>query len=252
MNISLVQMELVDGAKEKNIEKALSCIALCRNADIVVLPELWSTGLALQKASELAEPVPGATTEILTEYCADNTMYIIGSILESCNNTYYNTLHVVGPHGLLGVYQKIHLFSLMEEDQFLTPGTEYNIFSTDVGTLAGIICYDIRFPELTRALTVKGAEILCVPAEFPCPRNKHWDILLQARAIENQIFVVACNRTGITSQYHFFGGSMVVDPWGDIVVKAGDKEGIYTCVIDTSQISECRQRLPVLKDIQLL
>lgn len=245
-------MELDEGDKEKNTEKALSFISQCTHADVVLLPELWSTGLTFEKAPQLAEPMPGPTTKILCEFAMKHSMYIIGSILELRNTSYYNTLHIVDPTGSINVYRKIHLFSLMKEDQFLTSGTECNIFSTDLGTIAGIICYDIRFPELVRSLTLKGAEILFVPAEFPHPRKQHWDILLQARAIENQIFVIACNRTGTSKKYHFFGGSTIIDPWGEIMVQAADQEGIYTCEIDTHRILECRKRLPVLKDIRLL
>lgn len=252
MNISVIQMEIEDGAKPKNVENALSFVDKCADADIVVLPELWSTGLALENAQELAEPIPGESTSLLKEYAAAHTQYILGSILENDNNTFYNTLHVVGPQGLVGTYRKIHLFSLMGEDHFLKPGTTYQLFPTELCTLAGVICYDIRFPELPRALAVKGAEVLVVPAEFPCPRKNHWDTLLKARAIENQFFVVACNRVGTSEQYQFFGSSAVIDPWGDVVVEAGDSEGIFSCTIDLKRISECRKNLPTFNDIQLV
>lgn len=251
MDISVIQMEIEDGAKPKNVENALSLIDTCADADIVVLPELWSTGLALENAAELAEPIPGETISLLKECAAAYTQYILGTILENDNNTFYNTLHVVGPHGIVGIYRKIHLFSLMEEDHFLKAGTVYQPFQTELCTLAGVICYDIRFPELSRVLAVKGAEVLIVPAEFPCPRKNHWDTLLKARAIENQFFVIGCNRVGTNKYYQFFGGSTIIDPWGDVVVKAKDAEGVFSCSIDLKRISECRKNLPAFSDIRL-
>ncbi len=245
-------MEIEDGVKSKNIEKALSFIKKCENADFVVLPELWSTGIALQCAEELAEPLTGETISLLEDYAQQYHLYIVGTILENDREKVYNTLHLVGPEGLVGAYRKIHLFSLMREDQFLEPGTEHVIFPTKFCDIAGIICYDIRFPELARALALEGAKILFVPAEFPHPRKNHWEILLKARAIENQLFVVACNRTGKSEKYHFFGNSAVIDPWGEVLVKAADQEGSISCNVDLKRISECRKMLPAFDDVRLL
>jgi predicted amidohydrolase len=244
-------MELEDGNKKANVDRALSFIEECKTADVVVLPELWSTGLALHNAGELAEPLTGTTIALLEDYAAHYNMYITGSILER-DNRFYNTFHVVAPEGLLGSYRKIHLFSLIEEPTYLEPGKQYSPFSTEVCTISGIICYDVRFPELSRALAMQGTEVLFVPAEFPHPRKTHWDILLRARAIENQFFVVGCNRAGKSEEYHFFGASAVIDPWGEILQKAGSCECILTCTIDIERIQECRNNLPALKDINLL
>lgn len=251
MRISVIQMKIEDGNKPKNTERALSFIKKCSDSDFVVLPELWSTGLASYNAEELAEPLTGETITLLEACAARCHLYIVGSILEN-DGRIYNTLHVVGPEGLLGSYRKIHLFSLMKEDQFLEPGTDYSTFSTDFCTISGIICYDIRFPELSRALALQGTEILFVPAEFPYPRKNHWQILLRARAIENQFFVAACNRSGQSEDYHFFGASAVIDPWGEVMIEAGTQECILTCDINLERISECRKNLPVFDDIKLV
>jgi omega-amidase len=252
MKVSIIQMEIEEGNKSKNIEKACSLLERCEPSDFVVLPELWSTGLALQNAKELAESLRGETISRLEEYAAQYNQYIIGSILERDNNIFYNTLHVVGPEGLSGSYRKIHLFSLMKEDYFLNPGATFQVISTRFCTIAGIVCYDIRFPELPRALALEGAQILFVPAEFPHPRKNHWKTLLRARAIENQFFVVACNRTGQSETYQFFGASTVIDPWGEILVEAADEENILSCDINLEKISECRRNLPAFHDIQLI
>ena len=252
MKISIIQMDIVEGSKEENIDKALSFIKKCKNSDFVVLPELWSTGLTFNHVPELAESINGETISLLGKVAAQEKTIIIGSILERENSSYYNTLHIMGPGGLLGIYRKIHLFSLMRENQVLEPGTHYSTFPVKSCIISGIICYDIRFPELSRALALKGTQILFVPAEFPHPRKNHWQVLLRARAIENQFFVVACNRTGQSEKYHFFGASTVIDPWGDVLVEAADQEGIITYRINMERISECRRELPALDDIRLI
>ncbi|MBU7042832.1 MAG: carbon-nitrogen family hydrolase [Theionarchaea archaeon] len=252
MRISVIQMEIEDGNKKENIQKALSFIETCKSDDFVVLPELWSTGMALKDASTLAEPLTGYTISLLEECATKCGMYIIGSILEKDSSHIYNTLHVVGPEGLLGTYRKIHLFSLMKEDQYIHPGTQYSIFPTPAITVSGIICYDIRFPELSRALAIQGTQMLFVPAEFPRPREAHWKILLRARAIENQFFVIACNRTGKSKKYDFFGNSAIIDPWGTVLMEATDRECVLRCECTLESITTARETLPALKDIRLL
>lgn len=252
MRISVIQMEIEDGNKPKNRDKAFSFIKKCADSDFVVLPELWSTGMALKDAAELAELLTGETISLLRGHAATHDIYIVGSILETDTNRFYNTLHVVGPHGLIGAYRKIHLFSLMGEPQILEAGKDYSTFSTQLCTIAGIICYDIRFPELSRALALQGAQILFVPAGFPYPRKSHWQTLLRARAIENQFFVVACNRAGKSELYHFCGASAVIDPWGEVLQEAEDSEGVISCDINLERISECRKNLPAFDDIKLV
>jgi predicted amidohydrolase len=111
-----------------------------------------------------------------------------------------------------------------------------------------MICYDIRFPELARRLALGGAKLLLVPAEWPNPRLHHWRTLLTARAIENQMYVVACNRTGVSGSTSFFGHSMVIDPWGEIVAEADEQETILQATIDLALVDEVRTRIPVFED----
>jgi predicted amidohydrolase len=140
----------------------------------------------------------------------------------------------------------------MKEDHYLQPGTRYSIFPTPLGAISGIICYDIRFPELSRALAIQGTQILFIPAEFPRPRENHWKILLRARAIENQFFVIACNRTGKSEHYDFFGNSTFIDPWGNVLMEATDQECALSCEISLESIDKARETLPALRDIRLL
>jgi predicted amidohydrolase len=136
----------------------------------------------------------------------------------------------------------------MEEEKFLTSGDQ--IGSLDIeGIPAGVmICYDIRFPELARTLALAGAQILFVPAEWPHPRLHHWRTLLMARAIENQMFVVACNRVGISGKTEFFGHSMIIDPWGEIIAEGGEQEEIISASLQMSDVKQVRNKIPVFDD----
>jgi omega-amidase len=111
-----------------------------------------------------------------------------------------------------------------------------------------MICYDIRFPELARTLALDGAKILFVPAEWPHPRLHHWRTLLMARAIENQMFVVSCNRVGTSGSTHFFGHSLIIDPWGEIIAEGAEHEEIITAALDLTEVDKVRGRIPVFED----
>ncbi|WP_324253969.1 nitrilase-related carbon-nitrogen hydrolase [Paenibacillus sp. 1001270B_150601_E10] len=141
----------------------------------------------------------------------------------------------------------------MDEHLHLTEGESVNRFELDGIPCGSIICYDLRFPELTRTLALSGAQVLFVPAQWPNPRLYHWKTLLAARAIENQMAVVACNRMGSSIGDHgevtsFFGHSMIIDPWGEVTASAADEEIILTGKINLEQIPDVRSRIPVFKD----
>ncbi|MCA9926139.1 MAG: carbon-nitrogen family hydrolase, partial [Anaerolineales bacterium] len=148
----------------------------------------------------------------------------------------------------LGSYSKIHLFRLMDEDQFLAPGSGSTLVETPWGKVGLAICYDLRFPELFRLYALAGAKMVIIPAEWPYPRLMHWQTLLRARAIENQMFIVACNRVGRSKETDFFGHSCVIDPWGEVLVEGGEESGVETAVIDTDLVDEVRARIPVFAD----
>ena len=216
----------------------------------IVLPELWTVGYRLDKAVELADEEGRQTAEFLARLARRyNVWFVGGSTLASIPGGYANRGQVVSPDGkLVKNYDKAHLIRLMQEDKYFIAGREPSLFDL-AGVKAGnVICYDIRFCEWVRVYALAGAEVLFVAAQWPLSRALHWNVLLRARAIENQMFVVACNRTGTSGKTAFGGESTVIDPYGEILFKAGDGEEAAFTVIDTSLVSEFRSFLTVFDD----
>ena len=253
-----IQIEMRAGAPEQNIERALRLVkkALRSGTKLVVLPELFITGFDYQCIRELPQR---RTDECLRELRAlardGDAVIVAGSVTmkeggKASIGKIFNTCHVIGSGGRTkAVYSKMHMFSLMDEDTHLSPGTSPAIANTEFGKIAPCICFDIRFPEVARHATMLGAQILVVPAEFPHPRLDYWRTLLKARAIENQFFVIAANRIGRDHTGHFFGHSMILNPTGEILAEAGEDETILTARIDLSEIDTARKAVPCLDRI---
>ncbi|WP_411342856.1 carbon-nitrogen family hydrolase [Paenibacillus sp. WLX1005] len=253
-HISLIQMDIALADPQENIRRAGEWIKRAMNAeqrpDVIVLPEMWNTGYALDRLDGIAEPEHGPINRWLSETAREHNIVLVGgSISEQRDSGFYNTLYVHGADGQQQAkYDKIHLFKLMDEEKFMQPGEETALFPLGDVTAAASICYDIRFPELARTLALAGAKVWFVPAEWPNPRLHHWRTLLTARAIENQMYVIACNRVGSDAKSTFFGHSMVIDPWGEVIAESGEEEGILTATIDLDLSDEVRGRIPVFAD----
>ncbi|MDO3678100.1 carbon-nitrogen family hydrolase [Paenibacillus ehimensis] len=253
-NLALLQMDIAIGEPERNFAKLESlldeAVAHDTKPDVIVFPEMWNTGYALDRIQELADHYGERTEALLSAFSRKHGVNIIGgSIAEKRDNGVYNTIFAYDRHGnRAGDYSKIHLFRLMDEEKFLQSGDRAGELQLD-GIPAGMmICYDIRFPELARKLALGGAQILFVPAEWPNPRLHHWRTLLMARAIENQMFVVSCNRVGVSGTTEFFGHSMVIDPWGEVLAEGGEAETIVRAAVDLSQVPAVRSKIPVFED----
>ncbi|MGZ4134370.1 MAG: carbon-nitrogen family hydrolase, partial [Tumebacillaceae bacterium] len=178
-----------------------------------------------------------------------NVNILAGSVSDLRDGDVYNTTYLFNRQGeVVGDYSKIHLFRLMDEEKYLQAGDQVGLFTLDDVTLGSMICYDIRFPELARTLSLGGAQILFLPAEWPHPRLNHWRHLQMARAIENQMFVVSTNRVGKAGDTEFFGHSMVIDPWGEILLETDDQEGIHHVTVDLAVVPEIRSRIPIFED----
>ncbi|WP_313639937.1 carbon-nitrogen family hydrolase, partial [Paenibacillus sp.] len=174
---------------------------------------------------------------------------IAGSVASKRASGVTNSMFVFNRSGdLVGAYNKLHLFQLMNEHLYLQPGEDKGLFTLEGTLCAGLICYDIRFPEWVRAHTAQGAEILFISAEWPLSRLSHWRALLISRAIENQCYVVACNRAGSDPANIFAGHSMIIDPWGDILCEASEAEEILTGDIDLHKVREIRAQIPIFAD----
>jgi predicted amidohydrolase len=249
MNKSLfagfLQFDVKSGNIESNlcrVEEGLAEIAASNDQispGIIVLPELWATGFAYERLPELAGETP-AILEKLLELSAEYKVNIAGSLPEFSEDSYYNTLFISGPAGIAGSYRKQRLFNPMQEDDFFTPGSEPLPIHTELGPIGALVCYDLRFPELLREQTGLGADLLVIPAQWPATRLGHWRILLQARAIENQMFVVAANRCGTTADTAFGGHSMIVAPDGSILLEAGEDKECKGIMLDFEMVSAAR------------
>ena len=256
LTISLAQMDCRLGEPAANFEVAAAQVveAARRGSDLVLLPELWSTAYALDRAAELAAPLArgpedGGWFGRFATLAQEHRIWLAGSLLEARAGGFYNCLAVYGPDGRLrGAYRKIHLFRLMAEEQYLAPGEAVATVDLPWGRAGLTICYDLRFPELFRRYALDQARIILVPAEWPHPRREHWRMLLRARAIENQCFIAACNRVGTTGANTFFGASAVIDPWGEALVEGGEAAMLLTVTVDLGLVDTVRQRIPVFAD----
>ena len=250
--VSLAQMDVALGQIEHNlaIARAMIAEAAQRGSDVIVLPELWSTAYDLENAAEHAVPIEAGVFAQTAALAAKFQLHIVGSCLSLLSpGRYGNTAVFLGPDGgILGSYTKLHLFRLMNEDRYLTPGDRPSLVQTPWGLAGMAICYDLRFPELFRHYALAGARIIFLPSEWPKPRLVHWRTLLRARAIENQLFIVACNRVGVTNSHEFLGHSTIIDPWGETVTEGGENLQLITAEIDLAETDRVRGRIPIFED----
>ncbi|MFT8491487.1 carbon-nitrogen family hydrolase [Liquorilactobacillus satsumensis] len=250
--VALLQFDIALAEPDKNYQKVEQQIALAARThpDVIVLPEMWNTGYALDQLKRLADQNGVRTKAFLQQMAQQYQLNIVGgSVATQKNEHFFNTSYVFDKSGeLLSEYDKVHLFGLMEEDQWITAGQMGNSFQFAGISAAGVICYDIRFPEWERKLMANGQQVLFVSAQWPQPRIAQWKILLQARAIENQAFVVAVNRVGTANADYFNGHSLVIDPLGKIMLDAQNAEGIFTAELDFSRLKKVRGEIPVFKD----
>lgn len=251
LTISLGQMDVELGNPARNLETAQAFVeeAERRGSHLLVLPELWSTGYDLENAADYATSTAEGIFAQIGRLATKHHLHILGSCLAQHNGGIANTLVWHGRQGeIMGEYSKLHLFRLMDEEKYLVAGQKPVLVESEWGMAGLSICYDLRFPELFRRYALAGAQMVFVPAEWPHPRLAHWQTLLRARAIENQLFVIACNRVGSSKNTPFFGHSCIIGPWGETIIAAGEQEILLTAEIDLSQVAEARQRIPILSD----
>lgn len=254
LTVSLIQMDVQKGKPRTNWATVQERIAEAaqRGAQLVVLPELWEAGAAYDQCQDIASPINSGLFAQVSTLARQHNVHIVGSLFEKRSQRIHNTIAVASPHGVIGAYRKLHLFPLMHEDKWLAPGEAPLALDMPWGRTGFAICYDLRFPELFRHYADSRADLVLMPSEWPHPRLMHYRTLLRARAIENQMFMIAVNRVGKDPDgAHFFGHSSVIDPWGEIVVEAGEAECHLTVTIDLTVVQRVREQLPVLKDRRL-
>ncbi|GIK29036.1 MAG: Omega-amidase YafV [Anaerolineae bacterium] len=249
--ISLGQMRIAVGDVGRNYTAAERLIAEAarRGSHLIMLPELWSTGYALERANELSSALNAGIFAQVAKLAKDHNICVCGSMLEKRGMEVTNSAVFFSPKGqLMGVYRKIHLFRLMNEHVHLKAGSSPLVMDLPWGPTGVAICYDLRFPELFRRYAVEGAKMVIIPAEWPIERAEHWTTLLKARAIENQMYIVAVNNVGESGGTTFAGQSMIVDPWGKVVVAGGEEPGLFTAEVDFDRVNAIREKIPVFED----
>lgn len=266
MKVALCQMNARDDvdANRRSAAELLEAAA-ADAADLAALPETWTYMGSARRHREVAEPVPGPTSEWLAELARRHSMWILGgSILERDGERIFNTSLLFDRAGeLVARYRKIHLFDVdlpgqppLRESFTYSPGGEVVTAATEFGRIGLSICYDLRFPELYRMLVVQGAEIVLIPSAFTFETGKdHWDVLVRARAIENQAFVLAPAQWGTwgpgDQNRRCYGNSLAVDPWGGVLARAPEGVGVTFAELDLEEVRRVRERLPALRHRRL-
>ncbi|WP_340377567.1 carbon-nitrogen family hydrolase [Streptomyces sp. SS7] len=255
MRASLIQIAVDEGESvESRRGRAASLVReQAGAADLVVLPELWTTGaFAYEVFADEAEPLEGPTHEAMAKAASDAGVWLhAGSIPErDPDGSLYNTSLVFSPSGeRVAAYRKIHRFGFDKGEAVLMgAGRELVTVRLPETTIGLATCYDLRFPELFRGLVDAGAETLVLSAGWPERRRAHWTLLARARAVENQAFVLACATAGTHAGVLQAGHSIVVDPWGEVLGEAGSGEEVLTVDLDPAKVTETREQFPALKD----
>ncbi|MEV8432083.1 carbon-nitrogen family hydrolase [Streptomyces sp. HUAS 31] len=256
MRASLIQLS-VDASEsaDERRRRAASLVRGRKGDDLVVLPELWTAGAwAYDRWGADCEAVDGPTAEAMSAAAREAGAWLhAGSIVErDPDGTLYNTALLFDPAGeLRGHYRKIHRYGFdTGEATMMGGGEDVVTVPTDLGVVGLAICYDLRFPELFRALLDAGAELIVVPAAWPAARLEHWQLLTRTRALEEQVFLLACCATGKHGGMRQGGHSAIVDPWGTVLAEArtAEQEETVTADLDMTEVARIRTELPVLRD----
>ena len=253
MKVFAFQLDITWENKAANYEKVERLLASAKPpADsLVVLPEMFATGFTMNTEA-MAEPYRGETEQFLSRTAKAFGVWLVGGVAMRGAQGALNKALVLSPSGeLAAYYAKQQLFTPGGESAHYLPGVMPTVFRWQECTTSPLVCYDLRFPELFRQITAaERPELFLVIASWPEKRIQHWVRLLQARAIENQAYVVGVNRVGKDPYYTYVGRSLIVDPNGDIVADAGETEGWVTADLDLEKLKQYRQGLPFLDDMQ--
>ena len=259
IKVALAQISCKVGDKVHNIKKMSRYIAKARkeHAELVIFPELAITGYTMRDTIyELAESIPGPSTEKMEELARQNNIHIIYGMAERTREAgavLHNTAVLTSPSGTIGCYRKTYLptHSVFEEKRYFRQGYDIPVYSTDIGKIGMIVCYDIFFPETARLLRLKGAELIACISASPAVRRNYFETLTIARALENTVYLAYANLAGIEDGLQFWGGSRIIMPNGKIAVQAKyDNEDLVYCVIDYTDLERTETFIPVLRDLR--
>ena len=252
MKLSCVQMDMRLGEADWNFARAQDLVRQAAEAgpDVILLPEMWNTGFFPADLDRSADRDGERTKSVFSPLAAElNTNIVCGSVANRRGDGFYNTAYVFDRTGaVLAEYDKTHLFSPSGEHERFRAGDRLCRFSLEGRSCGLIICYDLRFPELTRTLALEGLDLLFVPAQWPDKRSMHLQTLARARAIENQMFLALCNSVGAAGETRCGGHSAIIDPWGEYLARAWDGEELITGELDFSVIEGIRSSINVFRD----
>ena len=246
LRIGLAQFDIQWENRVANFQHLQSLMQYEDHVDFLILPEMWSTGFTMNPELN-AEHSPGPALDWMTDHAQTLNTVIGGSIAIEENGAFYNRWYCVYPDGQIVHYDKRHLFSYGKEDLHYVAGSERFVFEIKGWRIMPVICYDLRFPAWCR--NNNGYDLLVVVANWPTPRIHHWDILLKARAIENQSYIAAVNRIGSDGNgLHYSGHSSIYDMNGSALLEMKDKEGIGVFDLDKSALTQYREHFRFLQD----
>jgi predicted amidohydrolase len=258
MKIALVEMNICSD-KSENLNRAekLVCEAAVGGADMVVLPEMFCCEYKNSAFVQNREPAGGSVWQMLSNAARENGVWLVGgSMPESDSERTYNTSFVFDRFGKQAAFhRKAHLFDIdveggqsFRESRTFTAGNDVTLFDTEFGRMGLCVCFDIRFPELSRLMALDGALVIFCPAAFNMTTGPaHWELLFRGRAVENQVFTVGCAPARDESgSYVSYGNSIVVSPWGDVIARAGAEEEILYADLDLDLIYKVRRQIPLI------
>ncbi len=246
LSIDLVQMDIHWEQPARNRMKLDDLLSSHTPSDVIILPEMFSTGFTMN-ARAMAEPMDGETIGWMQETSSRLQCQVVGSLIVTEGERFFNRLIWMGPEGVIARYDKRHLFTMAGEDRVYQAGTERQVVTLKGWNISTMICYDLRFPVWCRS--GPEVDVLLFVANFPDKRGHAWRQLLVARAIENQCYVVGVNRVGWDGKQHYYGGdSCVIDPWGNRALHLGGQETLNSFTLDGVELEKCRHTLPFLAD----
>ena len=257
MNIAAIQLEINDNDSKatrfKTVDILLSKIQSAeKKPDLILLPETWGCGFFdFENYSKEAESLEGATFQLLSSWASKLDTFILGgSIIEADGENLFNTSILINREGnIQAKYRKMHLWGHQsKEADLLERGQSPVVVNTEFGSVGLSTCYDLRFPEQYRQMVDEGAEIFLIVSAWPDTRINHWRLFNQARALENQCWLVSCNCSGVQKGSRFGGHSMTVSPMGEILAEAGTEAYVLWSELDLAKVRECRKQLPFLAD----
>lgn len=243
--------------KALTMQKAAAMISEAANngADIAVLPEMFNCPYSNKYFRAFADAEKGESIEAMSSWARDNKVILVGgSIPEKDGDKLYNTSFVFDRDGsMIAKHRKAHMFDVefengisFKESKHFSPGNEITVFDTEYGKMGLMVCFDIRFPELSRVMAKRGAQVIFCPAQFNMTTGpKHWELSMRARAVDNELFFVGASAARYEGfDYECWGHSAVVGPLGDVMASCDEKEQILYCDIDLSEIDSARRQLP--------